>query len=141
MTNMPPAVPPSGGSYTPPPPPPPGGGYTAPPSGPAGSDRTLMLVLSYLGILALIPLIMKKDDRDVQWHAKNGLMLTVAFIVISILWSILNNFMPASIGCALSFVGCAIWIGWLALSIMGIMKALKGERFRIPVVSDMADKM
>jgi uncharacterized membrane protein len=100
-----------------------------------------MLVLSYLGILALIPLIMKKDDRDVQWHAKNGLMLTVAFIVISILWSILNNFMPASIGCALSFVGCAIWIGWLALSIMGIMKALKGERFRIPVVSDMADKM
>lgn len=141
MTNMPPAVPPSGGSYTPPPPPPPGSGYTPPPAGPASSDRTLMLVLSYLGILALIPLIMKKEDREIQWHAKNGLMLTVAFIVISILWSVLNNFMPASIGCALSFIGCAIWIGWLALSIFGIMKALKGERLRIPVVSDMADKM
>ena len=39
------------------------------------SDRTIMLVLSYLGILALIPLLMKKDDPEVQWHAKNGLAL------------------------------------------------------------------
>jgi len=100
-----------------------------------------MLVLSYLGVLALIPLLMKKEDREIQWHAKNGLMLTVAFIVVSIAWSLINNFMPSSIGCALSFIGCAIWIGWLALSIMAIMKALKGERFRIPVVSDLADKM
>lgn len=140
MTEMPPPAPPAGGSYTPPPPPPPSLGGGVPPGG-ASSDRTLMLVLSYLGILALIPLLMKKEDREIQWHAKNGLVLTVAFIVVSIAWSLINNFMPASIGCALSFIGCAIWIGWLALSIMGIMKALKGERFRIPVVSDLADKM
>ena len=140
MTEMPPPAPPAGGSYTPPPPPPPSLGGGVPPGG-ASSDRTLMIVLSYLGVLALIPLLMKKEDREIQWHAKNGLVLTVAFIVISIAWSLINNFMPASIGCALSFIGCAIWIGWLALSIMGIMKALKGERFRIPVVSDFADKM
>ena len=144
MTDMPPPIPPAGGSY-PPPPPPPGPGSGGPasggPVGGASSDRTLMLVLSYLGILALIPLLMKKEDREIQWHAKNGLILTVAFIVVSILWSLINNFMPASLGCALSFVGCAIWIGWLVLSIMGIMKALKGERFRIPMVSDFADKM
>ena len=140
MTEMPPPAPPAGGSYTPPPPPPPSLGGGVPP-GVASSDRTLMIVLSYLGVLALIPLLMKKEDREIQWHAKNGLVLTVAFIVISIAWSLINNFMPASLGCALSFIGCAIWIGWLALSIMGIMKALKGERFRIPVVSDLADKM
>ena len=60
-----------------PPPPPPGGSYTPPPpsspaGGPQSSERTIFLVLSYLGILCLIPLLAKKDDPEVQWHAKNG---------------------------------------------------------------------
>lgn len=136
MTEIPPSTP--GGSYTPPPPPP----TTPPPAGaPPASDRTVMLVLSYLGLLALIPLIVRKDDREIQWHAKNGLALFVAYIVVIILWSIINNFLPASIGCALSFVSCALWIGYIALIIMAIMKATKNERFRIPVISDFADKM
>lgn len=146
MTDMPPPIPPAGGSYPPPPPPPSSGpGFGGPgsggPVGGASSDRTLMLVLSYFGIFALIPLLMKKEDREIQWHAKNGLMLTVAFIVVAIVWGVVNNFLPATLGCALFFVSCAIGIGWLVLSIMGIMKALKGERFRIPMVSDFADKI
>ena len=56
------------------PPPPSGGGYTpAPPAG--GGDRTLWLILSYLGILSLIPWLAKKDDAEVQWHAENGVAL------------------------------------------------------------------
>jgi uncharacterized membrane protein len=135
MTEIPPSTPP-GGSYTPPPPPPPGG----PTGAPAGSDRTVMLVLSYLGLLALIPLIVKKDDREVQWHAKNGLFLFVAYIILIIAWTIINNFLPSSVGCALSFISCALWIGYLALCIMAIMKAVNGQRMRFPVISDMADK-
>src|SRR5512140_205300 len=140
MSELPPSVPPStppppgGGSYVPPPPPPPGGG-AAP-----NSDRTVMLVLSYLGILALIPLIIKKDDREVQWHAKNGLVLTVAYIVVVILWAIVQHFMPSAVGCALSFVGCALWVGYIALMVFGIMKALKGDRLIVPGLSDFADK-
>ena len=53
-----------------------------------------MLVLSYLGILALIPLLMKKDDTEVQWHAKNGLGLTVAWILLWIVIAIVEHFMP-----------------------------------------------
>ena len=61
----PPAAPP-----TPPPAPPP----EAPPAAPSGGDgvsenRTIMVVLSYLWILALIPLLVEKDDQEVQWHA------------------------------------------------------------------------
>lgn len=135
MTEIPPSTPP-GGSYTPPPPPPPGG----PTGAPGSSDRTVMLVLSYLGLLALIPLIVKKDDREVQWHAKNGLFLFVAYIILIIAWTIINNFLPSSVGCALSFISCALWIGYLALCIMAIMKAVNGQRMRFPVISDMADK-
>lgn len=146
MSELPPSVPPStppppgGGSYAPPPPPP------LPPLPPAGgaapnSDRTVMLVLSYLGILALIPLIIKKDDREVQWHAKNGLALTVAYIIIVIVWAVVQHYLPSALGCALTFVGCALWVGYIALMVFGIMKALKGERLIVPGISDFADKM
>ena len=141
MSEMPPpSVPPSyppppggGGQY-----PPPGGQYPPPP--PASSDRTLMLVLSYLGLLSLIPLLAKKDDRDLQWHAKNGLFLFLAYFIVVIVWIIIRMFLPSSLACGLSFVSCALWIGYLVLIILAIMKATKGERMRFPVISDFADK-
>ena len=45
-----------------------------PPSQQESSNRTVMLILSYLGILALVPLLVEKDDPEVQWHAKHGLV-------------------------------------------------------------------
>jgi uncharacterized membrane protein len=131
-TPPPPPPPPTGGSYTPPPPPPPAGGAPS-------SDRTIMLVLSYLGILALIPLLVKKDDKEVQWHAKNGLGLTVAWILLWIVITIVERFLPSVVTCGLVFVHCILALGFIAVIIMAIMKALKGERMRFPVISDFAD--
>jgi uncharacterized membrane protein len=137
----PPTVPPStprpsgGGSYTPPPPP--SGG--AP--GGASSDRTLMVVLAYLWILALIPLLTKKDDNEVQWHAKNGLAILVAEIAAWLLFFILGFVIPDIAGCGLSMISCVVWIGFLVLRIVCIVKATSGQRLRVPVVSDFADKM
>lgn len=139
---VPPAVPPppGGGSYVPPPPPPPYGGGGAAPSG----DRTLWIILSYLGILSLIPYFAKKDDPDqeIRWHAKNGLAL---FLVEFVLWAVflvagiaLRN--SASFGCLTGTVQCIIWIGFLAISIICIVKGMSGQRFRIPVVTDFAEK-
>src|SRR5258707_12917568 len=100
-------------SYTPPPPPPPGGSYTPPPPPPPGapapnSDRTIMLVLSYLGILALIPLLVKKDDPEVQWHAKNGTVLFGAEIVFIIIRIMLIFVRIPFVGCGLSLISCVI---------------------------------
>jgi uncharacterized membrane protein len=131
-TPPPPPPPPPGGSYTPPPPP----GGTAP-----SSDRTIMLVLSYLGILCLIPLLVKKDDPEVQWHAKNGTVLFGAEVIVFIIRIMLIFVRIPFLGCGLAVVFCVIWLGFLALSIICIMKAVKGERFRIPVLTDFAEKM
>lgn len=140
MSAMPPPTvpppPPPGGSYTPPPPPPPGGAPGA------SSDRTLMVVLSYLWILALIPLLTKKDDREVQWHAKNGLAILVAEVVIWVVLACVGFFMPQGVGlgCGIATVQCVVWIAFLVIRIMCIVKGVGGQRFRVPVVSDMADK-
>jgi uncharacterized membrane protein len=133
-----PPPPPGGGSYTPPPPPPPGGG-PAP-----GGDRTLMLVLSYLGILALIPLLTKKEDREIQWHAKNGLALAIAWVAVWIVWTIISIVLAKVIGplaCGANLVGCIIGIAFFVVDIMAMIKAINGQRMRVPVVSDLADKM
>lgn len=139
MSDLPP-VPPSSSSYTPPPPPPP-----PPAGGPAaGSDRTLMVVLSYLWILALIPLLTKKEDPEVQWHAKNGLAILGAEIVVWILFMIVGLFLRgflATLGCGLAVVECVVWIGFLVIRIMCIVKGVGGQRMRVPVISDFADKM
>ncbi len=130
------------GSYTPPPPPPPT--TPPPPSGGAAGgagDRTVMLVLSYLGILALVPFFAKKDDPEIQWHAKNGVALFGAEIVWFIVEIMLSFVRVPFLGCGVWTVGCIVWLGFIVLSIMAIMKAIQGQRFRIPLITDFAEKL
>lgn len=141
---VPPATPPppGGGSYTPPPPPPPtGGGYGG--GAPASSDRTLWIVLSYLGILSLIPYFAKKDDPDqeVRWHAKNGLGLFIAEVIVWAVFMALGFALRNSFaGCGIGVIQCVLWIGFLVISIICIIKGINGQRYRIPVVTDFAEK-
>lgn len=134
-----PGVPPPPPTYNPPPPPPPPEGGA--PVGPKSSNRDLMLVLSYLGLLALFPLLTEKEDREVQWHAKHGLVLFGAAVAVAILLNILTYVLPAEISC---LFGCLPWLvlwgAYLVVIILAISKALKGQRFIIPGLSDFASK-
>jgi uncharacterized membrane protein len=109
-----------------------------PPAAPAGdSNRTLMLVLSYLGLLALVPLLVEKNDREVQWHAKHGLVQTACWVL---LWIVLGIITSTGIGCVFVVAYPLVMIAWLVVTILSIMKAVKGQRFIIPGISDFADK-
>src|SRR5436853_2456026 len=120
----PPPPPPGGGSYTPPPPPPPG---TPAPGG--SSDRGIMIFLCYFGIFALIPLLTKKDDPDIQWHAKNGLALTVAWFVVWIAFTVIGFVLPLPIKLAWSGLGCIIGCAFFIVDIVAMVKGFGGQRF------------
>ncbi len=135
-----PPPPPSQSPTTPPPAPP-----TTPSSGGGASDnRTIMVVLAYLWLLALIPLLVEKEDREVQWHAKHGLVLLVAEVVFWIVWTILTSVLGALtggiLGCVFGIAGLLIFLGILVVHVLCIVKGTKGERFLLPVVSDFADR-
>lgn len=124
-------------SYIPPP----------PPAGPSGSavspNRTVMIVLSYIWVLFIVPFIVEKDDREVQWHARHGLVITVAEIVFwiafGILQAILNRIM-GGLGCMMALLGPLIGLAFLGLRVLCIVKGINGQRFIIPGVSQYADR-
>jgi uncharacterized membrane protein len=133
---VPPATPPppGGGGYVPPPPPRVGG--SAP-----GSDRTLMIVLAYLWILALIPLLTKKDDSEVQWHAKNGLGILIGEIIAWILLTVIGFVAPDVVGCGVGVISCVVWIAFLVVRIIALVKGVGGGRFAVPVLTDIGQKI
>jgi len=117
-----------------------------PPTPPAGGtvsqNRTIMIVLSYLGILALIPLLVEKDDPEVQWHAKHGLVLAVAEIAffIAIHFVIAALSFAAGLGCIVALFLPVFGLGILVIHILCIVKGVNGQRFLIPGLSQFADR-
>ena len=121
----------------------------SPPSAPSAAgggvspNRQLMIVLAYLWILFLVPLLVEKEDREAQWHAKHGLVLTVAEIVfwlaVSILGTMLSS-VAAGLGCVFSIVTPAALLAFLVLRAMCIIKGTSGQRLLIPGVSVYADR-
>jgi len=115
-----------------PPPPPPVS------ASPDQTNRTLLLVAAYLWILAVIPLIVEKEDKEVQWHAKHGLVLFGIEFALCIVFGVLTS-IPL-LGCVVGLVWVVVGIGILVLHVLCIMKAINGERFVLPVVSDLANR-
>lgn len=111
-----------------------------PPAAPAGDsgNKTLMLVLSYLFPLSLVPLLTEKEDKEVQWHAKHGIVIGLAFVIIWMIYLILLN--VPFLGCFTIFLAPIIGLAGLIITIMAIVKATQGSRFIIPGLSQFADK-
>lgn len=106
-------------------------------------NRTVMIVLAYLGLLALIPLLVEKDDSEVQWHAKHGLVLVAAeFIVMIALWVLIMVITAISggLGCILGLLWPLFVLAILVVHVLCIVKGLNGQRFLIPGISDFADR-
>lgn len=113
------------------------------PSGTASSNRNVMIVLSYLWILCLVPLLTEKEDKEVQWHAKHGVVLMVAEILFWIAFTIVTNIIVAAtlgLGCLVSLLGPFIALAFLAIHVMCIIKGVNGQRMVIPYVTDFVQK-
>ena len=119
-------------SYTPPPPP------TGVPPGAVSPNRGLMLVLAYFGPLAIIPFAMEKNDPEVQWHAKHGLVLFAAELALCVVLFALH-FVPF-LGWMFACVNCVLPLVIGIFHIFLIVQAVNGKRFLIPGLSEYADR-
>ena len=84
--------------------------------------------LAYLPLVCLIPLLLNRDDPFIQRHAKQGFVL---FMVIIIAW-LLKMFDM--------FWNLIIYICLAAALVGAVAILIKGD-IRIPLLSDLADKI
>jgi uncharacterized membrane protein len=102
-----------------------------------------MIVLAYLWPLALIPLLLEKQDAEVQWHAKHGLVLMAAELIaifVYVTFTSMISLAAFGFGCALGLLLVFGFVGILAVHVVAILKGINGERLIIPGVSDYASR-
>jgi uncharacterized membrane protein len=91
-------------------------------------ENKYVAALSYLWILFLVPLLMKKESPFAQFHAKQGLVLTILWIVGSFIF-----WFPV--------IGWALAIALLVVNVMALFRTLSGEAWEIPYVKDALKKL
>lgn len=108
----------------------------------SGAERALA-ILGYLGPLFLIPVKAKRDSMFVQFHARQGGVLFMLWLIYTFVLSVVLLFtstidIVASILFGLLFLGV---VAYVLLALIAILKVVLGERYRMPVVADVALKM
>ena len=102
-----------------------------------------MIVLAYLWLLALVPLLLEKQDAEVQWHAKHGIVLMIAELVLLFSYVLMTSIVSLAslgLGIVLSMLFIFAWVGILAVHVVAILKGINGGRLFIPGVSDYANR-
>lgn len=91
------------------------------------ANKTLA-AMSYIFILFLVPLLGKKDSKFAQFHAKQGLVLfAVELLVFMFVW--------------VPLLGQLAMLALLIISVMGAVKALNGEWWKIPYIYEWSKKV
>lgn len=98
-----------------------------------------MLVLCYLTFLGFIPLLAARQNREVRWHAANGLLLFGVVVAIGIAATIIGVLVPP-LSCVYGIVMFVMVIVYTIIAILAVVKALDGERLMVPGISRYADR-
>jgi uncharacterized membrane protein len=107
-------------------------------------DR-ILLVFGYLGPLALVSLVASRREF-VKWHAKQGLALIAAlaalyFCALKPLDRIFTLYFWGWLGELFSAFIWMVAFGALVLMLVCIVRGLEGERFKIPLLGELTDKL
>ena len=95
-------------------------------------EGKIFAVVSYWLILCILPLLLKKDNKFAVHHGKQGLVLFI-FLVAGFIF----NIIPI-LGWIVYRIVLFIYI---VLMLWGTIQALIGNYSRIPIVSEIADKI
>lgn len=122
------------------------GGKTA-----LGLDANIGAMLCYLPvcgvslIYSIIVLVTDKTNKTVRFHAFQSLILTVVYIIALVAVVVVGGGLVAVtnsgiLGSLVGLIYGALIIGFLALMIIGCIKAYQNSSYKLPVIGDMADK-
>ncbi len=99
-----------------------------------GMEANVAALLSYLAgfITGIIFYVLEKENKFVRFHAMQSILVFGALFILSVIL----RMMP--------FIGWAlmnlIWVLEVILWVLLMLKAYKGEYFKLPITGDIAEK-
>ena len=93
-------------------------------------DGKALAILSYFW-LWFLPYLMAKDNRFAMFHAKLGLILFIIGFVGMVLTGT----------CVGSFIGIPLSLFAGVFAILGIVKAIQGEMWKMPLIYELVKKL
>lgn len=93
-------------------------------------------ILSYIGILFLVPLLAAPKSPFAQFHARQGMVLFIAEII---LWIVFYGLTFVTLG----LMWFLLWVPWVCAviwSIIGIVNVVNGEEKELPLIGGLIKK-
>ncbi|MCX8200378.1 MAG: DUF4870 domain-containing protein [Candidatus Micrarchaeota archaeon] len=110
------------------------------------NSRLLGAISYFLGILAVLLFLVKKDDKFVKFHAVQAALLNILWIIVFVVWFVLSMVL-AVVTIPIGGIGGMAWICVLPLGLVmlivmlyGAWKAFSGEMWKMPLIGGLSDK-
>ena len=130
----------------------------APQSG-SGLEPNIAAALSYIWIVGVIFYLLEKENSFIRFHAMQSILFGIANtvimmalvcvgVVLTFVFGIGGTMAGGAVGTLVSLV---IWLIWLLFWLIGIalfatlifaaVKAYQGNKFKLPVIGNMAERI
>lgn len=112
------------------------------------SDNKVFALLSYIGILVLVPLIAAPKSRFARFHANQGLVLLIGEVAYSTVRGVLLGALKllrhvtlfggalfSPVYWAVNIITGVLSLAFLVFAIIGIINAAQGKAKELPIIS------
>ena len=97
------------------------------------TDDNLIAALCYISVIGIIILLTKRGSEYLSFHAKQATVLAISEVVLVVISLPLMIFLWPVI--------YLLWLVFVVASIVGFLKAYGGQRYKLPVVGDIAESI
>ena len=100
-------------------------------------EENMASLLCYIltWITGLIFYLVEKENKTVKFHAMQSILTFLPLTILAFILSAMSWFIP--------FMWILSWLLWILVLILWIVlmiKAYQGEKFKLPIVGDIAEK-
>jgi uncharacterized membrane protein len=109
-------------------------------------DENIASALCYLlvWITGIIFILIEKDNKNVRFHAMQSILIFLPLTILGWIFGFLGG--PSYYYYGNPGIAFLIWLSWLIYLVMFILwiiliiKAYQGEKLKLPIVGDIAEK-
>ncbi len=102
-------------------------------------EGKIFAFIGYWGLLFLVPILAKKDNKFAVFHGKQGMVACIAAIAVLIVMHIL--LIIPYLGLVLYYILWLVVLVICVFDIIGMIQALTGKYWKMPILGDIAEKI